>query len=168
MAWLAKRELNHASELVADESSLLLADGPKELAECLLGCAKQLRRRTAVAWLGMDGGGFRSKLGQRVARLLDLNPGAIASRRVPWPVRLIGMVLCAVVLWMGAAFATRSSDAAKPWRASLIGSAFAALAEPPEKSTDEIRIEVARLVQDGSFTTKPGVWKKREQISPKH
>jgi hypothetical protein len=160
LAWLAKRELDHASELVADEASLLVANGPDRLAECLLACAKELRRPALAGWLGMDGGGFRSALGKRVTRLLQLNPHARLSRPVPWYLRLLAPVVCVALLWLGMAVVMKPGaprDGA--WRASILGSAFAAVAEPKEQGTsqeDRRRAEAARLFQDGKLCYETG------------
>jgi beta-lactamase regulating signal transducer with metallopeptidase domain len=130
LAWLAKRELDHASELVADEASLLVANGPDRLAECLVACAKELRRPALASWLGMDGGGFRSALGKRVTRLLQLNPHARLSRPVPWYLRLLAPVVCVALLWLGMAAVMKTGEPrSSAWRASILGSAFAAAAE---------------------------------------
>lgn len=154
--WLSKRELHHACELVADEASLLRSDGPQHLAECLLVCAKQMRRRPFIAWLGADGGGFRSKLGKRVARLMNSNPVG-ASRRVPWPLRFVGVIGCVTVLSFCAAIATRSNGgSAKGWRQSILGSAFAALAEQPTNVAEAAGIQTARLIQEGKLANETG------------
>ena len=127
LVWLTKRELDHASELVADEASLLVANGPDRLAECLLACAKQLRRPALAGWLGMDGGGFRSALGKRVTHLLQLNPHARLSRPVPWYLRLLAPVVCVALLWLGmAAVMKPGAPRGGAWRTSILGSAFAA------------------------------------------
>jgi len=127
LVWLARRELAHASELAADESSLLLHDGPGRLAECLVACAKELRRPALTTWLGMDGGGFRSALGQRVTRLLQLKPGCKIARGVPWYLRVIAPALGALVLWAGIAVALKPLNPNTPnWRSSILGTALAA------------------------------------------
>ena len=133
LVWLAKRELDHASELVADESSLLLADGPDRLAECLVACAKELRRPALTTWLGMDGGGFRSALGKRVTRLLQLSPQTRLSRPVPWYLRIIAPMVCVALLWLGMAAVLKSDEPRdSAWRSSILGSAFAATAQSAE------------------------------------
>jgi beta-lactamase regulating signal transducer with metallopeptidase domain len=141
LAWLAKRELDHASELVADEASLLMADGPNRLAECLVACAKELRKPALVAWLGMDGGGFHSALGQRVARLLQLRSQEGLGRRVPWNVRIVAPAVCTVLVWIGIALIAKPQRGNDPgWRGSIIGSAMAAQAESaPAKTPTGIR-----------------------------
>lgn len=138
LVWLARRELDHASELVADEASLLVANGPDCLAECLLACAKELRRPALVGWLGMDGGGFRSALGQRVTRLLQLHPHARLSRPVPWYLRLVAPIAFASLLWLGMSLVLKSGEPrGGAWRSSILGSAFAAVAENKVKATVE-------------------------------
>lgn len=133
LVWLARRELDHASELVADEASLLVANGPDRLAECLVACAKELRRPALTTWLGMDGGGFRSALGKRVNRLLQLDPRARLSRPVPWYLRLLAPVVCVALLWLGVAAVIKSCEPrGGVWRASILGSAFAAAVESPK------------------------------------
>jgi tetratricopeptide (TPR) repeat protein len=122
-----------------------------------------MQKPTAAAWLGMDGGGFRSSLGKRVARLLQLNPRASASVRVPWYLRIVLPLICTFAVWLTMNLVpgnteTRSSH---PWRDSFIGSALAALAEPetpavPEALGEAVRIEVARLVQEGKLYYETG------------
>jgi beta-lactamase regulating signal transducer with metallopeptidase domain len=129
--WLAKRELDHASELVADESSLLIADGPNRLAECLVHCASQLQKPALVTWLGMDGGGFRSALGKRVARLMHLKPEAGVARSLPWFVRIVSPATFACLLWLIAALLESPQGNQKGWHGSIIGSALARAAENP-------------------------------------
>jgi beta-lactamase regulating signal transducer with metallopeptidase domain len=139
--WLAMRELDRASELAADESSLLVADGPAHLAECLLLCAKSPGSPALTAWLGMDGGGFRSGLGKRVERLLGLKP-CVRSRPLPWPFRIVAPMLCVFTLLLLVALMSPAPREGKTWRGSLLGSAFAAVADEagnakpkePEKS----------------------------------
>jgi beta-lactamase regulating signal transducer with metallopeptidase domain len=92
--WLIARELAQASELAADESSLLIAEGPSALAECLVLCARAQRRLSMHGVLGMVG--FRSGLGRRVERLTRLTHQDIA-RPVRWPVRVLGSGLLLVI-----------------------------------------------------------------------
>ena len=177
LVWLAKRELDHASELVADEASLLLADGPDRLAECLVACAKELRRPALTTWLGMDGGGFRSALGQRVSRLLQLSPHARLSRPVPWYLRLLVPTVCAVLLWLVMAAVLKPVEPhGGAWRSSILGSALAAPAEARNEAAileqrekmlrdvkernaiqdEQRRTDAARLVQNGKVYYETG------------
>lgn len=76
LVWWARRQLHAASESAADEASLVVEDGPCALAECLVNLGKRLDRRRALVWLGVEGGGYRSGLGRRVERLLQLEGAA--------------------------------------------------------------------------------------------
>lgn len=72
LAWVARRQHRAATEQVADEASLVIADGPVTLAECLLA----LGREATTDQLGSLGmAGLRSGLGRRVERLLALPRG---------------------------------------------------------------------------------------------
>ena len=72
MVWWARYQLHAASEQAADEASLLVADGPRVLAECLVELGVRLTRPPSFVSLGVEGNGFRSGLGRRVERLLTL------------------------------------------------------------------------------------------------
>ncbi len=95
LVWWARRQLHAASESAADEASLVVEDGPCALAECLVDLGKRLDRRRALVWLGVEGGGYRSGLGRRVQRLLELD-GA-AWRPVTWTAKLVLLVSPCVV-----------------------------------------------------------------------
>jgi beta-lactamase regulating signal transducer with metallopeptidase domain len=70
-AWWARRQFYLASELAADEASLLLEDGPTTLAECLVELgARMAGGRRVLGELQVSG--FRSHLGRRVQRLVHL------------------------------------------------------------------------------------------------
>ena len=71
-AWWARRRLHRASELAADEAAALFPDGPAALAGCLVTLGKQMTQLPATGWMGVEGGGFRSNLAERVQRLLRL------------------------------------------------------------------------------------------------
>jgi len=151
-AWMAKRELDRASELAADEASLMIANGPEHLAECLVLCAKAPRPPWLAAWLGMDGGRFRSALGQRVARLMELSARGPVVRPIPSWWRLLAPLLCVGGLWLGlAAFDSGPREDAPQWQNSILGSALAAVA--PRAETGESGLstnaEIARLVSEG-------------------
>jgi hypothetical protein len=69
--WWTRREFHLASELAADEASLVLKDGPAVLAECLLDLGVQLSGGRALGQFQVSG--FRSHLGRRVQRLVRLD-----------------------------------------------------------------------------------------------
>src|SRR5438093_2473494 len=81
LVWWGRRHLRTVSETAADESSLLVRDGPRVLAECLVTLGGRLTRRQPVGWMGVEGAGFRSGLGRRVERLLHLPAGEWAPPR---------------------------------------------------------------------------------------
>jgi len=72
LVWWMRRRFEAASEAVADEASLLLADGPDALAECLLKLGTQFSHRQPSRSFGIAVTGFRSGLGRRVERLVHL------------------------------------------------------------------------------------------------
>ena len=96
-AWWSRSRLQAAAEAAADEASLLVPDGPGVLAECLVALGRKLSRRRRLGWVSIDGPGFRSALGRRVERLLQLDarscrpsgPGRAASVRFVLPVLLV-------------------------------------------------------------------------------
>jgi beta-lactamase regulating signal transducer with metallopeptidase domain len=67
--WLLRRQLHLLSEVAADEASLMMANGPRVLAECLVEMGAQL---TKPAFGQLRVAGFRSALGARVERLMRL------------------------------------------------------------------------------------------------
>ncbi|MGO8925860.1 MAG: M56 family metallopeptidase [Limisphaerales bacterium] len=68
--WWLRRQLHLASEMAADEASLLVANGPRLLAECLVELGARL---TGLVLLGeLRVSGFRSHLGRRVQRLMHV------------------------------------------------------------------------------------------------
>ncbi len=106
LVWRARQALSHASELAADEASLVVPDGPRILAECLLALGGRPWRPHSAAWLGIEGR-FRSGLGRRVARLVDLQGQAI---RPPAPRSALGLktaaaTLVATITLLGSAWA---------------------------------------------------------------
>lgn len=71
-AWWARRRLHRASELAADEAAAIFPEGPAALAGCLVTLGRQMTQLPGATWLGVEGGGFRSNLAERVQRLLCL------------------------------------------------------------------------------------------------
>src|SRR5207249_6589724 len=72
LVWWVRRQLHFASEQAPDEASLLVADGPGVLAECLVDLGARLTHERSFVRLGVEGTGLRSGLGRRVERLLQL------------------------------------------------------------------------------------------------
>lgn len=101
-SWMARCALRRASELAADEASLLVPDGPDLLADCLVVTGRWLSSTPRLGWLSVEGGRFRSGLGRRVQRLLDLGGGTWhAPRRrrhaVAGTAMLLALLLAAVM-----------------------------------------------------------------------
>ena len=80
LVWWARRRLHAASEMAADEASLVVVDGPVVLAECLAEMGARLAEQHSFGWLGVQGNGLRSGLGQRVERLVRLRGNSPASQ----------------------------------------------------------------------------------------
>jgi beta-lactamase regulating signal transducer with metallopeptidase domain len=92
--WWLRRQLQLSSELAADEASLMSANGPRVLAECLVEMGAQLAQ-AGVGQLGVAG--FRSELGCRVQRLMRLEGAQWAPVSRGWAVlaRSIGPIAVA-------------------------------------------------------------------------
>ncbi len=76
LIWWSRRQLHAQSEQAADEASLLVADGPGVLAECLVELGARLAQTRSFIPMGVAGTGYRSGLGRRVERLVKLE-GAV-------------------------------------------------------------------------------------------
>src|SRR5262249_6650548 len=106
LAWWARGRLRAASELAADEASVVVANGPEVLAECLVELGGRLAVGRPGAWAPMAGNGFRSGLGRRVRRLLDLDVRA-------W--RRPGRARAGLVVVVGAAALVVAALVATAW-----------------------------------------------------
>jgi beta-lactamase regulating signal transducer with metallopeptidase domain len=85
LSWWSSRRLRAASEAAADEASLMLADGPRQLAASLVSLAQRLTDPRVATGTSMHGNGLQSDLARRVERLLSLPVGA---RLAPSKLRL--------------------------------------------------------------------------------
>jgi Zn-dependent protease with chaperone function len=146
LAWWAQHELRSSTEAAADETSLMLANGPKVLAECLVNLGTRFTDSAGFKALGIHGVRFRSGLGRRVQRLFALStsdwkrPTAWKSRSAQFlaPAFCVGLiVVCGA--W---ANTTKKGEHMKTWKQSLAGFAAVSLlqtlqsAEPPTKPND--------------------------------
>jgi len=98
-AWWLRRKLRAAGEAAADEASLAVPGGPDVLAGCLVAMGRRLVHRPRLGWLSVGGSGFRSSLGRRVQRLLDLKPHGWRSPRrgrLAWA-KTVGPVVLVIV-----------------------------------------------------------------------
>ena len=137
LVWLARRRLAEACEAAADEASLLVDDGPRQLAACLVRWGRRVRPQRAAAILGIDGE-YRSGLGRRLARLVTLEPRPDRSA-VRWGWRLVrtagpvGLVLVAMLAtgWARPDPAAKGEEPMEilrsAWTTSMVGMAVLAV-----------------------------------------
>jgi len=101
LVWLARARLQVTSEMAADEACVLAENGPETLAECLVTIAQEISTPGSLESIGIEGSGFRSRLGQRVERLLKLS-AEMVSQPAAWhtgmvklgmPVLLVGVLV---------------------------------------------------------------------------
>jgi segregation and condensation protein B len=71
--WWLRRQMRMTAEWMADEACLIVSGGPRALAECLVVLGREMIAQPTAGFAGHAvTGTFRSTLGQRVRRLLDL------------------------------------------------------------------------------------------------
>lgn len=140
LVWFARRRLHSTSELAADEAAAILENGPGTLAECLVQLGQQLTHARSFGWLGVGGDGFRSHLGQRVERLLNLKNAEQPMLR-GWPlffaktafVIFFGGLIVFASGWIQNGKEQReknlSAAVQKSWNGSFASKTLAALAE---------------------------------------
>ena len=185
-AWWLRLRLRAANEAAADEASLLVPGGPDALAGCLVALGRGLASPRAYGWISFEGNGFRSGLGQRVERLLNLKARADRgpARRGLKSARAIVVVLLVIVsvlstAWRGpSAFEeegeSQMSGWQSSWRRSLAATVLAACwaSASPAAEGPSILIEASKapvqppvvVQQDGqnmrvevrAVETKPG------------
>jgi hypothetical protein len=128
LVWWSRHQLHAASEAAADEASLIVVDGPGVLASCLVALGTQLVERRQPGWLRMAGSGFRSSLGRRVERLLELKTAPVAGTTArAWLTLSLGpAILLAAALASTAWARTSEPEEGDPnmkqsWKRSLAG-----------------------------------------------
>ncbi len=124
IVWLGRRMTHAATEAAADEASLLIEDGPRTLAECLVAVGGTLSAHRQVGWLGI--GGFKSNLGRRVDHLIHLAPKSWqpSSRSATACAKLAGGFSLAFVLffsmaWISPHAAQKENSMKNTWKQSL-------------------------------------------------
>jgi beta-lactamase regulating signal transducer with metallopeptidase domain len=138
LAWWARHQLRAAGEMAADESSLLVADGPAVLARCLVELGGVLAGTRSAGWLRMAGSGFRSGLGRRVERLVRLDgrawrpPGRARALAVLAlvPAALLAAAVLSTAWARARAFPQGDEPMRYPWKRSLAGLVLAAALGP--------------------------------------
>jgi hypothetical protein len=139
--WWMRRRLFAVAELAADESSLLVPEGPRVLAECLVTLAG--RWTSTPTWAAGQGMlRFRSGLGQRVERLLAMKDvtGIRLSEGRRWLVRVGSWMLLAGIIFIGRCLFPGDGDAAS-LRSVLTQQAFAA-----QFSTERLQVPDSSLI----------------------
>lgn len=130
MIWWARAQLRTASEAAADESSLLLENGPEVLATCLVDLAGRWNRWGMLGLLGVEG--FRSGLAQRVQRLLSLREDSekprVSGSKSRFLILLVGSTLTTIVILASPGSGEFSS----------LGRGFAAAILAPEPPAEQI------------------------------
>lgn len=160
LVWWARAELHAASEDAADEASLLIENGPQSLAECLVRLANDLTHPAPLESIGVEGDGFRSRLGKRVERLLNLKRTATSAPKT-WQTRLtrvVGPLLLLVALLSSAGWMLPESmrgplDLSSRWREGWDG-LYAAL---PKQTMDSPRRPAPVPVPAPVATIRPDV-----------
>jgi len=182
-AYVLRRQLRAACETAADETSLTQDAGPETLAVCLIQLGRRLARGRQPAVVGVVGSGYRSGLGKRVSRLLQLQ-GRPWIQPARWRLVIVGMVSVALcvggttlgTLWARPALTTSGDSTMQSfrgsWRTSLAGAALlaffnVAVAEdgPPkgEGKAPEVRRENAPPGEGGPIREK--IREAREKIA---
>jgi beta-lactamase regulating signal transducer with metallopeptidase domain/biopolymer transport protein ExbD len=137
LVWWARGQFRAASEMAADEASLLVEGGPQVLAGCLVALAGRWQQRGVLGLLGVAG--FRSGLGRRVERLLHLEATGRRMKRRVWPAFLIAMGGgVALVVALAAAGWFFPARAQSPMTLlALVDQAFTATPEPTPAAASE-------------------------------
>jgi beta-lactamase regulating signal transducer with metallopeptidase domain len=156
--WWLRKQMRIAAEWMADEASLLVTEGPQALAECLVTLGRRMAPEPAAGYAVT--GSFRSNLGKRVARLLELaeSSDGNAPRTTDRRWRLPALVACvALSLAAGSAWARSGIESTQgaedmrvfeqSWRRSLAGGIISlALGAPTaavaQDSAEEPAVEV--------------------------
>ena len=145
--WWAQGQMTLATEMAADEASLLVESGPHTLAGCLVRMGRSMAAPPALAWLQANGNGFRSGLGRRVQQLLKLERTPWRARRSPMAVWAMAgelVLLCGLAVgipnWLVPWASGAERDALLPgapgWRHSILGITLAAVTpDPSSKAT---------------------------------
>ncbi len=146
LAWWTRRQWQAASERAADEASLVVDGGPELLAECLVQLGGRVSGARPLGWVGMRGG-FRSHLGRRVERLLNLGqqrwrpPGRLLWAKALVPVAAVAAaILC--TSWARSETSYQGEANMKMvqhyWRQSLLGVALVATLSTADPAADAV------------------------------
>jgi beta-lactamase regulating signal transducer with metallopeptidase domain len=157
LVWWAQRQLRNTTEAAADESSVLLAEGPKVLAGCLVTLGTRFTDSAGFKALGIHGVRFRSGLGRRVQRLFALSNTRWSAPAV-WRSRMTQFcaptICAAAILSCGAWATTSKGQTMKSWKNSVAGLVAVSLlqtlqAEPGAKPSDALAAAASKPAKPG-------------------
>jgi beta-lactamase regulating signal transducer with metallopeptidase domain len=167
--WWLRRALHHASEVAADEASLLVENGPSILAECLIHIGDRMRPSRTIASMSVSG--FRSGLGRRVASLLDLKDQPWSGqRRLFLPAFLVAALLLPVFVFCSPFTTTNRSnkgDTMNVWKRSLPGFALLALLNTGGPAVAEEPTKPASVPKTENRTAEVKRWSNAARIRVK-
>jgi Zn-dependent protease with chaperone function len=166
LAWWVRRSFHLTAELAADEETALVPDGPGALAKCLVTLGKKMAAPRGWGWIGINGG-FQSRLGVRVERLLRLSKTAERPRTM-WssaPPKVIAtfVVLPAVVLLFGAMQTARGqkqdtwqNEMSASWNSSPGAQLLSAALDPKLDDQEKPEVNIATQVQNAKLLYEMG------------
>jgi hypothetical protein len=156
--WLARRSLHISSEMAADEATALVPDGPGSLAKCLVALGRRMTDGRGWGWVGINGG-FRSKLGKRVERLLRMPSGSgrpLASWRDALARIAVTIIIVPTVVLAIGAFQTAQGESETSLRASWNDSPGALLLLAARDTADQPKKDIATQIEDGKLLYEKG------------
>lgn len=166
LAWWVRRSLHVSSELAADDATALMPDGPGSLAKCLVTLGREMTATRGWGWVGINGG-FRSKLGKRVERLMRMS-GSANGPLVGWAdatarIAVTIFIVPMIVLLFGA-FQTAEGQSENGWRQSWNNSPSALLLLAALDDTDKHTEDIAKRVQKAKLLYERGKLNEAEAI----
>jgi beta-lactamase regulating signal transducer with metallopeptidase domain len=158
LIWWVRRSLHVSAELAADEATALVPEGPGALAKCLVALGKEMTSSPRWGWVGINGG-FRSELGKRVERLMQMSSGAkrpLAGRLGTAARIAMTILIVPTVLLLFASFQSAHAQKEDSWRGELRESwnnspgGLLMLAALEDQQTERPSIVVTNQVSAGS------------------
>lgn len=183
LVWWMRHRLRLTAEHAADEASVVVNDGPGLLAECLVKLASRAATPVPVGWVQATGSGFRSRLGQRIQKLVNLeprpwsppSPARVCAMKTLFPAALVAAALLCTA-WINPPHEGEPMKTMKQrWNRSLATLAlFAAVAAEPGVSgaptpqagqppASTPTISASTLIQDGRLLLEMGSLDAAEQ-----
>ncbi|MEQ8764644.1 MAG: M56 family metallopeptidase [Planctomycetota bacterium] len=151
LVWWMHRRAHTATENAADAACLVMLDGPSVLARCLVRLGRQVKGPALVLGARIVGPGFRSALGRRVVKLLELESIGSGRWQAPAWLRTIVLSTICLVTFLGSG-ATRTGLEKEPpmqswstsWRQSVAGWLITAAVLPGSSAQDSAPVRTER------------------------